>query len=96
MILACAIQELFVLGPYPIAQALGTLIVQPASVTPSVPRTSSPSTAPESSDPRRARILAVSIYRELRSGGMSEQEVVAIATELLSQVATDLKAARES
>jgi hypothetical protein len=51
--------------------------------------------APAEPDPRRARILAASIYRELRAGGMSERDVLAIATELLSQLTSDLRASRE-
>lgn len=47
-----------------------------------------------SGDPRGVRILARTIYRELRSAGMSEREVLSIATELLAQTATDLKSSR--
>jgi hypothetical protein len=42
-------------------------------------------------DPRAVRILAKSIYRELRGSGFSEQDVMALATELLSLVTTDVK-----
>ena len=70
-------------------------VQQIASVTPNKAVTSDVDPAPpSSSDPRRGRILATSIYRELRSAGMNEQEVIAVATELLSQVARDLRAAR--
>jgi hypothetical protein len=42
-------------------------------------------------DPRAVRILAKSIYRELRGSGFSEQDVMALASELLSLVTTDVK-----
>ncbi|MCA9674356.1 MAG: hypothetical protein H6709_14420 [Kofleriaceae bacterium] len=38
------------------------------------------------SDPRAARILAKSIYRELSSQGYDEKQIVALATELISEV----------
>jgi hypothetical protein len=44
-----------------------------------------------SGDPRGTRILAKTIYRELRAQGLSEREVLTIATELLAQTAADLK-----
>jgi len=47
-----------------------------------------------SGDPRGVRILARTIYRELRTAGMTEREVLAVATELLAQTATDLKSSR--
>ena len=43
-------------------------------------------------DPRSKRILAKTIYRELRDGGVAERDVLAIATELLSLVAEELRA----
>ncbi len=52
------------------------------------------STGPDSGAVRGTRILAKTIYRELRSAGLSEREVLAIATELLSQTAADLKSSR--
>jgi hypothetical protein len=42
-------------------------------------------------DPRSKRILAKTIYRELRESGVSERDVLAIATELLGLVAGDLR-----
>ena len=44
-----------------------------------------------SGDVRGTKILARTIYRELRSAGLSEREVLTLATELLSQTAADLK-----
>jgi len=52
---------------------------------------------PESKrDPRALRILAKTIYRELRSSGLREEEVVTIAGELLSLVTGDLKDRRSA
>ena len=42
-------------------------------------------------DPRRPRILAKTIYRELRSSGLEEREVLAIATAMLALVAADMR-----
>ncbi len=47
-----------------------------------------------SHDPRALRILAKTIYRELRQSGLAEQDVMAVAGELLSLVAVDVKARR--
>jgi hypothetical protein len=44
-------------------------------------------------DPRRTRILAKTIYRELRSNGLDERAVLALATELLGLVAEDMRSA---
>lgn len=43
-------------------------------------------------DPRAARIVAKTIYRELRSGGFSERDVMALAGELLALVTSEMKA----
>jgi hypothetical protein len=43
------------------------------------------------SDPRAVRILAKSIYRDLRATGLSERDVMALAGELLSLVTTDVR-----
>jgi hypothetical protein len=42
-------------------------------------------------DPRALRILAKSIYRELRGGGLAEEDVMAIAGDLLGHVASEVK-----
>lgn len=42
-------------------------------------------------DPRRPRILAKTIYRELRSSGLEERDVLAIATAMLGLVADDIR-----
>ena len=49
-----------------------------------------------SSDPRAVRILAKTIYRELRQSGLAEQDVMALAGELLSLVTCDVKDRRRS
>ena len=46
-------------------------------------------------DPRSARILAKAIYKEARSAGVEGPGLVAIASELLSLVAEEMKAARQ-
>lgn len=46
------------------------------------------------SDPRAVRILAKTIYRELRASGFSEEEVMQLATELLDRVARDVRDSR--
>jgi hypothetical protein len=49
-----------------------------------------------SRDPRALRILAKTIYRELRQGGLREEDVMSIAGELLSLVAGEVKDRRQS
>ncbi len=46
---------------------------------------------PASRDPRAVRILAKTIYRELRQSGLDEQAVMALAGELLSLLASDVQ-----
>ena len=48
-------------------------------------------TSKPESDPRAVRILAKSIYRDLRATGLSERDVMALAGELLSLVTTDVR-----
>jgi hypothetical protein len=48
-------------------------------------------TARQSSDPKAVAILAKNIYREFRSGGFSERDVMALAGELLELVARDVR-----
>lgn len=42
-------------------------------------------------DPRAVEILAKSIYRELRASGFSENEVLALAGELLALITSDVR-----
>jgi hypothetical protein len=58
------------------------------TTTPTLPPGISPGVL---EDPRSKRIIAKTIYRELRSSGLGEKEVLAIATELLGLVAEDLR-----
>ena len=41
-------------------------------------------------DPRAARILAKSIYRELTAQGYDDKQIVALATELISEVTASI------
>jgi hypothetical protein len=45
-------------------------------------------------DPRSVRILAKTIYRELRQNGLDDQEVMALAGELLSLLASEVEGRR--
>jgi hypothetical protein len=45
-------------------------------------------------DPRALAILARTIYRELRSSGYEERDVMALASELLGIVASEVKGRR--
>jgi len=42
-------------------------------------------------DPRALKILAKSIYKELRTQGYDAKQVVSLATELISQVTSELE-----
>lgn len=42
-------------------------------------------------DPRAVEVLAKDIYRELRSGGFNERDVLAFAGELLSLITRDVR-----
>ena len=46
-------------------------------------------------DDRAVSILAKNIYREVRAGGLSERDVMALAGELLALVTRDVKAESE-
>ena len=45
-------------------------------------------------DPRALAILAKTIYRELRSSGYAQRDVVALASELVGMVASDIRETR--
>jgi hypothetical protein len=47
-------------------------------------------------DPRAIAILAKTIYRELRSSGYGEKDVMCLAGELLGMVASDVKDGRKA
>ncbi|MEZ4294917.1 MAG: hypothetical protein R3B70_08060 [Polyangiaceae bacterium] len=46
-------------------------------------------------DARAMPILAKTIYRELKQSGLSEEDIMGVASELLSQVAGGLRARSE-
>jgi hypothetical protein len=50
--------------------------------------------APELRDPRALSILAKTIYRELRSSGYGEKDVMAFAGELLGMVVNEVQERR--
>jgi hypothetical protein len=52
-------------------------------------------TQPGVRDPKALAILAKTIYRQLRSSGYAERDVMALAGELLGMVATEVKGRRE-
>jgi hypothetical protein len=47
--------------------------------------------APAPNRERALKILSKSIYRELRQNGYEPKQIVALATELISLVTTDIK-----
>jgi hypothetical protein len=51
---------------------------------------------PGTRDPRALAILAKTIYRELRSSGYAEKDVMALAGELLGMVASEVKGKRSA
>lgn len=58
-----------------------------------------PSTRPyacASRDPRALRIIAKSIYREMRASGLAEEDLMCVAGELLSLVAVEMKDRRNA
>ena len=50
-----------------------------------------PTTTSTPTPPRALRILAKSVFRELKSSGYKRAEILAFATEMLSLVSTDLQ-----
>lgn len=49
-----------------------------------------------SRDPRALRILAKSIYREMRAAGLTEEDLMSVASEMLSLVAVDMRDRRNA
>jgi hypothetical protein len=49
-----------------------------------------------SRDPRALAILAKTIYRELRSSGYAEKDVISLAGELLGVVTSEVKGRRDN
>ena len=60
-----------------------------------MPETTRPSTSPEG-DNRSLRILAKSVYRELRASGHSRSDIVQFTNTMLELVTTDLKGEEDS
>lgn len=54
-----------------------------------------PNSTPSTVQPRALRILAKSVFRELKSNGHSRSDIVAFATEMLSLVSSDLRGESE-
>jgi hypothetical protein len=46
-------------------------------------------------DARALAILAKTIYRELRASGFEERDVIALASELLAQVTSEVKGRKD-
>lgn len=42
-------------------------------------------------DPRAARILARTLYRDMTENGLSSEQIIAVTTELIGMVANELK-----
>ena len=42
-------------------------------------------------DPRAARILARTLYRDMTENGLSQEQILAVTTELIGMVANELK-----
>lgn len=53
--------------------------------------TMSNATPSTSTEPRALRILAKSVFRELKTTGYSRSDIVAFATEMLSLVSSDIR-----
>jgi hypothetical protein len=51
-------------------------------------------TQPGNRDPKALAILAKTIYRELRSSGYGERDVMSLASELLGMIASEVKSRR--
>lgn len=51
----------------------------------------STTTQTAASEPRALRILAKSVFRELKTSGYERSDIVAFATEMLSLVSTDMR-----
>ena len=62
--------------------------------TPSGPESATSEASPKGASDRRAVIAAKSIHRELRHGGFSDEEVLRLASELLTLVTDDVRSRR--
>jgi hypothetical protein len=64
-----------------VARSSGSPAVQPASAAP---------VAPVQNREKALQILSKSIYKELRENGYQPKQIVALATEIISLVTTDI------
>lgn len=58
--------------------------------------TSSKPYAYASRNPRALQIIAKTIYREMRTAGLTEEDLMSVASEMLSLVAGDMKDRRDA
>jgi hypothetical protein len=63
----------------------------PQALTQTKPVPTGPATATIPNREKALRILSKSIYKELRQNGYEPKQIVALATELISQVTSDIK-----
>jgi hypothetical protein len=63
----------------------------PQALTQTKPAPTGPTTATIPNREKALRILSKSIYKELRQNGYEPKQIVALATELISQVTSDIK-----
>ena len=63
----------------------------PQALTQTKPASTGPATATIPNREKALRILSKSIYKELRQNGYEPKQIVALATELISQVTSDIK-----
>jgi hypothetical protein len=60
------------------------------------PSASSKPYAYASRNPRALQIIAKTIYREMRAAGLTEEDLMSVASEMLSLVAGDMKDRRDA
>lgn len=60
------------------------------------PAASSKPYAYASKNPRALQIIAKTIYREMRTAGLTEEDLMSVASEMLSLVAGDMKDRRDA
>ena len=63
----------------------------PQALTQTKPATAVTAAAPSPNREKALRILSKSIYKELRQNGYEPKQIVALATELISLVTSDIK-----
>ena len=73
--------------PHVVTQMKSGAATAPAAVSPA----SSPATATIPNRDKALKILSKSIYKEMRQNGYEPKQIVALATELISLVTSDIK-----